>query len=307
MTTPQTTERKIIATPAGFSPPKTPPEAGSAWRRAQTFWKKNRGLAGSHDFWALMPRLLAFRARTALAPAEVLAQPEILFVATHHKAMTTYFHAVQKTLAFALNIRFERLANADLPRPGTRMFLSMQGKQDLKALGRYRGVHVMRDPRDMIVSGYHYHRWTHEPWVHRLDANGESYQQKLRRLDKTAGLYLEIDHFIFFYRATLEAWDMADPDLLEVSYEALMGPERDARYLAIFRHLGFTGDELDLAVRLMRLFAAESRSGRTGNGVAARSHLRSGRSRQWEAELEPAHLAYIEAELGPVLGKFGYG
>jgi hypothetical protein len=187
------------------------------------------------------------------------------------------------------------------------MFLSMQGKQDLALLRPYRGVHVMRDPRDMIVSGYHYHKWTHEPWVHRLDDHGESYQEKLRRLDKTAGLYLEIDHFIFFYRATLEAWDLSDPDMLEVSYEALMGPERRAKYAEIFRHLGFEGPELALAVDLMRLFEAESRSGRAGGEIAPNAHLRSGRSRQWEAELEPGHLAYIEAELGPVLAKFGYG
>ena len=307
MTLPEPSERKAITTPAGFNPPARPPETGGAWQRARTFWRKNRGLAARPAFWRLGPRMLALKARTAVAPARVLARPETIFVATHHKAMTTYFHAVQRALAFALNIPFERLTRADLPAPGTRMFLSLQGKQDLAALGPYRGVHVMRDPRDMIVSGYHYHQWTHEPWVHRLDDAGESYQEKLRRLDKTAGLFLEIDHFIFFYRATLEAWDLDDPHMLEVSYEALMGPEREARYLEIFRHLGFEGPELDLAVELMRLFEAESRSGKAGAVVSRGSHLRSGRSRQWEAELEPAHLAYIEAELGPVLAKFGYG
>lgn len=301
-----TEPRKAIATPAGFNPPATPPEEVQRWQRTQTFWKKNRGLAGNPAFWKLLPRMLAFRARTARRPARVLAQPGVLFVATHHKAMTTYFHAVQKCLSFSLNIPFEKLPRAEMPAPGTRMFLSMQGKQDIKALGRYRGVHVMRDPRDMIVSGYHYHKWTHEPWVHRLDDSGVSYQDKLKRLDKSAGLLLEIDHFIFFYRAALEAWDMSDPDMLEVSYEALMGPDKRDRYADIFRHLGFEGAEFDLALDLMRLFEAESRSGKASGAISQKSHMRSGKSRQWETELEPAHLDYIEQELGPVLRKFGY-
>ena len=170
----------------------------------------------------------------------------------------------------------------------------------------YRGVHVMRDPRDMIVSGYHYHKWAHEAWLHRLDDHGESYQDKLNRLDKPAGLFQEIDHFIFTYRDALAAWDLDDPAMLEVSYEALMGEERDGRYEAIYRHLGFEGEELALATDLMRLFEAKSRTGNKSGRIAEGSHLRSGRSRQWEAELEPAHLAYIEQELGPVLRKFGY-
>jgi hypothetical protein len=298
--------RCYVTTPAGFNPPTTPPAAIGSRQKLHTFWKKNRGLARNRLFWQIAPRMAVARTRATMKPAHVLGQERMLFVATHHKAMTTYFHAVLKALALALDIPFERVANADLPKPGTRMFLSMQGKQDLARLGPYRGVHVMRDPRDMIVSGYHYHKWTHETWVHRLDENGESYQQKLNRLDKTEGLFLEIDHFIFFYRDTLTGWNLDDPDLYEVSYEALMGPEKRAKYVEIFTHLGFREAELKLATDLMKLFEAESRSGKASGAINQKSHVRSGKSGQWETELEPAHLAYIEQELGPVLRKFGY-
>lgn len=299
--------RRRIMTPAGFNPPARPPQEVGLQQRIGTFWKKNKALAFNPAFWRLVPRVLAFKIRTALRPSPLRARPEALFVATHHKAMTTYFHAVLRGLAFALNIPFERVGNADLPSKEAKLFLSMQGKQNLAALGPYRGVHVMRDPRDMIVSGYHYHKWTHESWVHRLDDNGESYQEKLNRLDKTAGLFLEIDHFIFYYRNTLETWDMSNPAMLEVSYEALMGVGKRDLYRDIFAHLGFEGAELELAVDLMKLFEAESRTGKASGAVDKRSHVRSGKSRQWETELDPGHLVYIEQELGPVLRKFGYG
>jgi hypothetical protein len=305
-TKPETAERTPIMTPAGFNPPAHPPEEVGFRSQIMTFWKKNRALTSNPAFWRLVPRMLLFKLRTAVRPSRLRSSPEALFVATHHKAMTTYFHAVLRGLAFALNLPFERVRDSDLPSGKAKLFLSMQGKQDLSALGSYRGAHVMRDPRDMIVSGYHYHKWTHEIWVHRLDENGESYQDKLNRLDKRAGLFLEIDHFIFFYRDTLEGWDMHNPAMLEVSYESLMGPEKRRLYRDIFAHLGLEGAELELAQDLMKLFEAESRTGKASGAVNQKSHVRSGKSRQWETELEPQHLEYIEQHLGPVLRKFGY-
>lgn len=288
----------------------TPAGSGHAPRRSRVirlgralpgFARKNRGLAVNPAFWAMGPRLVAARARARPAPDAPLA-----FVATHHKVMTTYFNAVLQPLAFGLNRRFQRV-NTEQPSPGAQIVLSMHGKLDLAGLGRYRGVHIMRDPRDMIVSGYHYHKWTLEEWVHRPDANGRSYQQKLAEADPHDGLFLEIDHFIYFYRQTLADWDIANPDVIEIAYEDLMGPERDTLYARIFSHLGLDGRDLALACDLMRLFAAQSRTGRKPGAVAGKSHLRSGKAGQWKQELCADHLAYIERELGPILRKFGYG
>ena len=298
-------DNEVVSTPAGAHPPRNPSVEAGLSHRLEAFWKKNRGLVVKPASWRLASRLLAAKARTAFKPAKVMEKPGVMFVATHHKAMTTYFHAVLRPLCFALNIPFDRV-NSELPDRRAKLFLSMQGKQDFKALGAYRGVHVMRDPRDMIVSGYHYHKWTHETWVHRLDDQGESYQEKLNRLDMRDGLFLEIQHFIFFYRRTLEAWDMTNPCMLEVSYESLMGPERNSIYTKIFTHLGFESAELELAVDLMRLFEAESRTGKKSGAVSKNSHLRSGKPRQWETDLMPEHLDYINQELGPILSKFGY-
>jgi len=294
--------RRVVATAAGTHPPRT--AAARPASQVELFWRKNQGLALRPEAWRLASRLIGRRARTAFAPAALAGRPETMFVAIHHKAMTTYFHAVLKSLGFALGLPFEMAHGGR--KTEARLLLFTQSKMDLADLRPYRGVHVMRDPRDMIVSGYHYHKWAHEAWLHRLDDHGESYQDKLNRLDRTAGLFQEIDHFLFTYRGALEAWDLDDPAMLEVSYEALMGAERDGRYEAIYRHLGFEGEELALATDLMRLFEAKSRTGNKSGRIAEGAHLRSGRSRQWEAELEPAHLAYIEAELGPVLRKFGY-
>ena len=81
----------------------------------------------------------------------------------------------------------------------------------------FKAIITVRDPRDIIVSGYFYHMTTHEPWVHqpRSDYGGKSYQevshfnlvksyrsfpsqcelfcQALRSVGKTDGLSMEVD------------------------------------------------------------------------------------------------------------------
>lgn len=298
---PRPEKRREPSTQAGFGVPAPVGLRERIRRKSENFTAKNRGLLTNPGFWRILPRLIAGR----LQPSPLPKNGPILFVATHHKVMTTYFNAVLTLMCFGLRIPFDRI-NVGLPKKSARLFLSMQGKQKLSEIAPYRGVHIMRDPRDMIVSSYHYHKWTHETWAHRPDENGLTYQQKLNRANQTDGLFMEIEHFIFIYRAALEAWEMDDPDMLELSYESLMGPERDDLYRRIFVHLGFAGRGLDLGVDLMRLFEASSRTGRKSGATAQNAHVRSGKSGQWQDLLEPGHLAMIERELGDVMRKFGY-
>ncbi len=264
-------------------------------------FRKNYGLLKNPELWRMLPLFLACRAS---AKGTGKLQHKI-FVGTHHKAMTTYFKAVLKLLAFGLGERFEDIAR-QIPNPKTKVFLSIHSQTPLSEIGPYKGIHLMRDPRDMIVSSYHYHLWTNETWVHVPDENGQTYQEKLLAADKTKGLFMEIRHFIFFNRETLENWDLDDPNILEVSYDDLMGENRDELYAEMFSFLGLKGKAHELAVRLMRLFEAGKRSKVSATKTNERAHIRSGRSGQWKDELEPEHIAYIEQELGHILDKFGY-
>ena len=294
-------ERREITTAAGFGPPANPSRIRHLRNRAAVFVKKNRGLLSNQDFWALVPTILSSR----IGGLEGFPDDgRRLFVGTHHKAMTTYFSAVLRLLSLGAGKRFAEV-NFEDPPTRAEILLSNHSAFQVDALRPCRGVHIMRDPRDMIVSGYHYHKWTHEAWVHRTDEDGKSYQEKLTAADKTTGLFMEIDHFIFIYRDILERWDTNDEDVLEVPYEALMSDDRDPLYFRIFEHMGLEGPALALAVDLMRLFEAKSRTGKSGD-TQKFAHIRSGASQQWRKELEPQHLAYIDRELGPVLEKFGY-
>jgi len=294
--------RTEVMTEAGFGPPVVRSKFYMARKQLPVFINKNKGLVTDGEFWRTLVKMRALRKVMRGLPDDGTT----LLLTTHHKAMTTYFNAVLRFFAYASGYTYEKVL-LNQPRPSSKVVLSNHGKVDFAALGKYRAVHLMRDPRDMIVSGYHYHKWTNETWAHRPDDKGMSYQQKLNTVDTTTGLFMEIDHFTFFYRELLENWDMNNPDMLEVSYEALMGPERDRHYKEIFAFFGSKGDQLQMGIDLMRLFEAKRRTGSGSDAKQAKnSHIRSGRSEQWRKELEPQHLAYIEAQLGPVLRKFGY-
>ncbi|MBF9032138.1 hypothetical protein HKCCE3408_17195 [Rhodobacterales bacterium HKCCE3408] len=289
-------------TEAGFGPPVTVSKAAMYRKQLPVFLAKNKGLVTDPMFWSMLPKLRSVRARAEPRPADA----PMLWIGTHHKAMTTYFNAVLRFFAYAGRMNFRKIS-LEQPPEGTQLFLSNHSKMELTSLAPYRGIHLMRDPRDMIVSGYHYHKWTNETWAHRPDEAGRSYQQKLNTVDTRSGLFMEIDHFTFFYREQLEAWNMEDPDILEVSYEDLMGEGRDQLYHDIFAHLGVPAEQAGIGVDLMRLFEAKRRTGRAKDAVRAKhQHIRSGRKEQWREELSPDHLDYIEAQLGPVLRKFGY-
>ncbi|MEJ6391596.1 sulfotransferase domain-containing protein [Gymnodinialimonas sp. 2307UL20-7] len=294
--------RTDVMTEAGFGPPVEVSKLAMYRKQLPVFLRKNKGLATDPEFWRLLPRLRAVRAQ---AQGHTEGQP-LLWVGTHHKAMTTYFNAVLRFFAYATRLKFEKIS-LEQPAADTRLFLSNHSKMELPSLAPYRGIHLMRDPRDMIVSGYHYHKWTNETWVHRPDDQGRSYQQKMQAADTRTGLFMEIDHFIFFYREQLENWDMDNPDILEVPYEDLMGEGRDQLYHDIFAHFGVPEDQAEIGVELMRLFEAKRRTGRNKDAAQAKhQHIRSGRKEQWREELSPEHLDYIEVQLGPVLRKFDY-
>lgn len=55
---------------------------------------------------------------------------------------------------------------------------------------------VIRDPRDIIVSGFYYHQWCKETWCLKKDIMYQkSYQDHLNSLDTNDGLILEIVKF----------------------------------------------------------------------------------------------------------------
>ncbi len=110
-------------------------------------------------------------------------QPKIL-VGTHHKVLTVYMGRVFRTFASASCRNFSRGRHNRVDYTAD-ILLDSHSQFDFTRLSEpYVGMHVRRDPRDVIVSCAKYHLTSQEEWLHipRADLSGKTYQEHLREL-----------------------------------------------------------------------------------------------------------------------------
>src|SRR5256885_3315342 len=126
-------------------------------------------------------------------------------IATHHKTGTVWMRDAFRGIAHDLTINFVYLArkspvrNAKLLPP----VIVLNDQSDFTATPwlldgpDQRILHLVRDPRDVLISAMHYHRVAQESWLHvpRKGFGGLSYQQKLNSLPDDSSRYLfELKH-----------------------------------------------------------------------------------------------------------------
>src|SRR5262249_55892480 len=139
---------------------------------------------------------------------------------------------------------------------------------DVDSLGPVRGFHMIRDPRDMIVSGYFSHRYSHPE----VFAELPPHRAELSVLDIDAGLSREIEFSGQFIDA-MSTWNYAQPQILEVRMEDVID-DPVAQWTAIVAHLGWPcGQEL-LAEILERYSFRRMAGGRGRGDVDIRHHYR---------------------------------
>lgn len=167
-----------------------------------------------------------------------------------------------------------------------------------------RGFHVIRDPRDVIVSGYFSHLASHKEtkeWP-RLRA----YRSYLQTLNEFDGLMAELE-FSSVYLYHMLSWDYANPAILECRFETLIA-EPARQFAAILGHLGLMPDRVDAPAlgRILDALSFERLSGRKPGEENIRSHFRKGVAGDWKDHFTAAHIARFKRLYNPLLLKTGY-
>jgi hypothetical protein len=135
----------------------------------------------------------------------------------------------------------------------------------IAGLGEHRGIHIIRDPRDIAVSAYFSHLHSHsvKEW-----SELEDYRENLRGMSKDDGLATEIHNRKTEF-GQLESWDYRQPQVLEVKFESLADSSYDV-VLRAFQHLGLV-DESDYSIpqRMKGLFldVVDGIAGKAGSAV----------------------------------------
>jgi len=229
--------------------------------------------------------------------------PNQVLIGTHHKTGTAWLMSIFKIIADDHGLNYFYGLQDDLPK-GTDIFFQHHSLFDFDNLEKpYRGVHMIRDPRDVIVSGCLYHQKSEEPWLHysNLDFDGLTYQQKINSLDNLEEqIYFEMENAGRRTLVDMLAWDYQQPAFFEVKYEELIEDRELILFHQIFSFLGFPGRTIPAL--LATAYQNSLFSGNLGKSL----HIRSGKKGQWKGYFTPGHKEQFSSLFGDALIQLGY-
>jgi hypothetical protein len=167
-----------------------------------------------------------------------------------------------------------------------------------------RGFHVVRDPRDMIVSAYFSHLHSHptDSW-----ARLRIFRPWLQSLSKDDGLLREME-FMNPVLGEMMVWDDSHSGILQIRFEDLIRESAD-RFCNIFNELGLLNTRIPEAVvrDAVEHHAFERMSGGRAAGTAdAGHHFRKGVPGDWRNHFTTRHVDYFKLLYNPLLLKLGY-
>jgi hypothetical protein len=177
---------------------------------------------------------------------------------------------------------------------------------DAQELPHFRGSHMIRDPRDIVVSGYFYHLWAEERWIHRPQekCSGRTYQEHLRRLDQEEGLLAEMGRCRSLFRR-MRSWDYQNPHFYEIKYEDMTANE-DRILAELFSSYGFHEKAVSTAVKLGRRCSFRALTRREIGQVRPGTVMRSGKVGQWREVFSTRVNQEFKRNTGDLLVHLGY-
>ncbi|MBR8828224.1 MAG: sulfotransferase domain-containing protein [Gomphosphaeria aponina SAG 52.96 = DSM 107014] len=234
---------------------------------------------------------------------------KIIVHCCYHKVGTVWFRKLLGRIGreYGLNFQVEKGRRPYKIKEQTEIFMQSHSNVEPSKLPPYRGSHVVRDPRDVVISGYFYHLWTKESWVHKPKKKygGISYQEYLKSVDKETGLMEEIKRAATKYIKDMGQWNYKNPNFIEVKYEDLIRDEQSV-FTKIFNHYGFNEKAIEKSLEIAEQLSFQNVARRKLGETKEKSHLRSGQPGEWQYIFNEQHKGYFKQMCGKVLVKLGY-
>jgi hypothetical protein len=226
-----------------------------------------------------------------------------ILVGTHHKSGSVWMLTIFKRICKKLSWNFFVKKSEAVPPEFDVLVDSHSAFGTLPAEQNCRGLHVIRDPRDIIISGCFYHQKSHERWLHvpRPEFGGLTYQEKINSYpSQDDRILFEMENGGWHCIQEMMAWNYDNPVFFEAKYEDLIADEDLLLFHQIFSFLGFSGRIIPQALEIAyecSLFSGQ---------VSHSAHVRSGKARQWEKHFTPAHRERFLELYGDVLLRLEY-
>lgn len=261
----------------------------------------------------------------------------------HHRSGSTWLSGLLEEVCEHTGHRFAQVFDADMVGGDVSSFVQRESVEvlvymnadgaQLRGISELRGVHVVRDPRDVLVSSYFSHRYSHpaEYWQGLLEHRAE-----LESLSEHEGLLAELQCRRQQFRQ-MQEWDYEQEGVLELRFEALVeqplaglsqaldhlelldsvsdslavqSTGLRARGLAALARMRGKGtgrgriDSAGLAAVIARHSFESLSGGRPRGETDPMHHYRSGTPGEWRDRLDSAHLEELRRLFPELIERF---
>jgi hypothetical protein len=259
--------------------------------------------------------------------------PQVLVFSYHKTGTSLFLHVmtkVSRSLGLTLDNRFGLVTDLS-PEPD--IALLPHSLLRCRIDWPYQAVRLIRDPRDIWVSGYLYHRHSDEEWcistdhdptppidwprvdhalTHRSEdwkrgwlerLGGRSYQQNLLDRPTDEGLAWELDGYTATTLEAMRGWPENGVTALDIRLEEVVA-DFDGTLSRVFTHVGFDAEQCEIALQEAR---SEDVNRMDDAAIASRPQIHSRTISKWREVLTPARIEEFETRYGDLVRDLGYG
>ena len=172
----------------------------------------------------------------------------------HHKCASTWIVEIINGICHEMGLKTSNFYNPSNFNSNLREFVEINkidfieyvnaDMDDIRDLGLFIGFHVIRDPRDILVSSYFSSLYSHptKDWPELIP-----HRENLRNANKDEGLFLELD-FLKDQFNQMYHWDYSTSHILELKMEELTAKPYE-KFVEIFTFLEMLSNPYDISKR----------------------------------------------------------
>ena len=256
-----------------------------------------------------------------------------IYIFGHHKCGTKLLTKIFLKLCIKYGWKFKSVSGFahDIPKADIVHFIHSQ--VDISKLPReYIGIHMIRDPRDVIISGYLYHKRTTEEWcvnknfdtkntifypkiphsqmhrsrdwkVHYIESlEGKSYQENINDLNEEDAILFEMNHYAKWVIDDMLKWDYSNSNCKELKFETLMN-NFDQEIESVFEYCNFDAKQMLVAKKIAK---KEDLSKMSKTQISKNPHISSNKTNKWKQYFTKNISTQFQNQYKGVLDKLNY-